>query len=87
MNIDSQEMMLKILSTSNTKELKMFVLSALAVFSCVKIAEIILPSKNINASWGGESRHAHPAKYFQASSQARFLRAHVEARGSCVWGV
>ncbi len=76
----------KILSTSNTKELQMFVLSALAVFLCVKIAGLIFTQKNIDFSWGGESRHAHLANYFQASSQARFLRAHVEARGSCVWG-
>tara|TARA_R110002126_G_scaffold247974_1_gene390829 strand:- start:4895 stop:5158 length:264 start_codon:yes stop_codon:yes gene_type:complete len=86
MNIDDEEMMPKILSTSNTKELKMFVLSAITVFSCAKIAETLFSSKNEYTSWGDESGHAHPNKSFQASSQARFLRAHTEAKGSHTWG-
>jgi hypothetical protein len=68
------------------KGTKMFVLSAIAVFSCAKIVGFVLPPKDITSSLGGENRHAHPNKSFQASSQAHFLRAHTEAKGSHTWG-
>jgi hypothetical protein len=84
MNIDDEEMMPEILSTSNTKELKMFVLSALAVFSCVKIVETFFSSKGGRALWGDEAHHLN--KSFQASSQSRCLRAYVKSRGSHIWG-
>ncbi|MDF1683464.1 MAG: hypothetical protein P1U36_02290 [Legionellaceae bacterium] len=55
------------------KGTKMFVLSAIAVFSCVKIAESVFSSNEMSAK-------------FKTSSQARFLRAHAEAQGSHTWG-
>jgi len=64
----------------------MFVLSAIAVFLCVKIAETLFSSKNENTSWGNEAHHAQSRISFQEASQARFLRAHVLTQGSCVWG-
>jgi hypothetical protein len=51
----------------------MFVLSAVAVFLCVKMMGCFLLPNNMDAR-------------FKASSQARFLRAQVQARGSHTWG-
>ncbi|MDF1684519.1 MAG: hypothetical protein P1U36_07645 [Legionellaceae bacterium] len=51
----------------------MFVLSAIVVFSSVKIAESVFSSNDMSAK-------------FKASSQVRFLRAHAEAQGSYTWG-
>ena len=76
----------KILSTSNTKELKMFVLSAIAVFSCVKMMACFFSSKIIDASWVDGVVHAQSKTSFKVSSEERFLRAHVQARGSHTWG-
>lgn len=53
--------------------IKMFVLSAIVVFSSVKIAESVFSSNDMSAK-------------FKASSQVRFLRAHAEAQGSYTWG-
>ncbi len=62
----------------------MFVLSALAVFSCAKIVELVLFQKKIKASWVNEVRDTHQLNSsFQVLSQARSLRAFVQARGSC----
>tara|TARA_R110000868_G_scaffold218824_1_gene469642 strand:- start:579 stop:737 length:159 start_codon:yes stop_codon:yes gene_type:complete len=51
----------------------MFVLSAVAVFLCVKMMGCFFSPNNMDAT-------------FKASSQARFLRAQVQARGSHTWG-
>jgi hypothetical protein len=75
-------MMPKILSTSNTKELKMFVLSGIAVFTGVKMMECFLSSKHTNTSLIDVVTHAQSKDSFKTSSQERFLRAHVQARGS-----
>jgi len=74
--------MLKILSTSNTKELKMFVLTAISVFSCAKIMRCFFPPKTVNAPLIDVIVHAQSMTAFKGASEARFLRAHVQARGS-----
>ncbi|MDF1684990.1 MAG: hypothetical protein P1U36_10105 [Legionellaceae bacterium] len=51
----------------------MFVLSAIAVFLCVKMMGCFFSPNNMNAT-------------FKTSSQARFLRAYAEVRGSHTWG-
>ena len=79
-------MMPKILSTSNTKELKMFVLSAVAVFSCVKMMGCFFTLENMSASWVDGVAPQQSKDVFKASSQARFLRAHAEDRGNHTWG-
>jgi len=62
------------------------ILSAIVVFLCVKIAELVLSSKNTTDSWGDGAVYAQPKSSVQVSSQARSLRAHVQARGSHTWG-
>ena len=64
----------------------MFVLSTIAVFSCSKIVESLFSSKDGRVLWGGEAPDTQLKTSFQASSQARFLRAHALTRGSYVWG-
>jgi len=64
----------------------MFVLSGIAVFTGVKMMECFFFSKNMNASLVDVVAHAQSKDSFKTSSQERFLRAHVQARGSHTWG-
>ena len=63
----------------------MFVLSAIGVFTCVKMMEHFFPQK-MNTSWVDEVAHAQSKASFKTSYEERFLRAHVQARGSHTWG-
>jgi|TARA_R110002126_G_scaffold236646_1_gene380259 hypothetical protein len=64
----------------------MFVLSVIAVFLCLKMMGGFFTPENMSASWVDGVAHQQSKDAFKASSQARFLRAQVQARGSHTWG-
>jgi len=64
----------------------MFVLSAIAVFSCVKIMGSFFTPENMSASWVDGVAQAQSGISFKKTSEERFLRAHAQARGSHTWG-
>jgi len=64
----------------------MFVLSAIAVFSCVKMmGSFFTTPENMSASWVDGVAHTPSGISFKKSSEKYFLRSYEQARGSHSW--